>query len=139
MGGDVQVKTAEPVTAQGVGATLKDDDGGSEGRHARLDDLAEEPGVILVVDAVVEGHVEGMMGARVQRVFGPRRSDGSCAREEVISIVLVEGQGHDSIGRPECLFDAVAVMDVDVDVENSWVDPEQLENGQHDVVDVAKP
>ena len=31
----------------------------------------------------------------------------------------LEGQGYGSTGRPECWFDAVAVMNVDIDVENS--------------------
>ena len=35
----------------------------------------------------------------------------------------MEGDGHDSVGVPEGEFDAVAVVDVNVDVENSWVIP----------------
>ena len=37
---------------------------------------------------------------------------------EVLS-VLVEGDGHDSVGCVESLLHAVAVVDVDVDVQNA--------------------
>ena len=56
---------------------------------------------------------------------------------EVLS-VLVEGHGHDAVGGVEGLLDAVAVVDVDVDVEHPLVVLEQLQDGQDDVVDVAE-
>ena len=50
----------------------------------------------------------------------------------------MEGDGHDPVGGVEGLLDAVPVVDVDVDVEDPLVVLEQLEDGQHDVVDVAE-
>lgn len=41
----------------------------------------------------------------------------SGAGEEVV-LVFVERNSHDSVGVPECEFHSVAVMYVDVDVEN---------------------
>jgi hypothetical protein len=51
----------------------------------------------------------------------------------------VQTDGHDPVGRIECLLDAVSVVDVDVDVEDSFVIPEELEDAEDDVVDVAEP
>lgn len=47
--------------------------------------------------------------------------------------------GHDAIGRVERLLDAVAVVDVNVNVQDALVVLEQLEDGQDDVVGVAEP
>jgi copper chaperone CopZ len=43
------------------------------------------------------------------------------------------------VGQVEGFLDAVAVVDVDVDVQHPRVVFEQLQDGQHQVVDVAKP
>ena len=58
VGTDVEVEAAEAVAAEGVGAALEDDGGGVVRLHAGADDVAEEFDVLVVVDAVVEGHVE---------------------------------------------------------------------------------
>ena len=70
----------------------------------------------------------------------------------------MERAGHHAVGRVEGFLDAVAVVDVDVDVEDSrvesaaWVKfsyglegggretgPKELQDGENDVVDVAEP
>ena len=50
----------------------------------------------------------------------------------------MEGKGHDSIGRPEGLFDAIAVVDVNIDVEDTRVVQEELEDREDDVIYVAE-
>jgi hypothetical protein len=45
----------------------------------------------------------------------------------------VEGHGHDAVGGVEGLLDAVAVVDVNVDVEDARVEAEQLDDAQDDV------
>jgi len=50
----------------------------------------------------------------------------------------VEREGHDAVGEVEGLFDAVAVVDIDVDVQHAVVHLQQLEDRQHDVVRVAE-
>lgn len=95
----------------------------------------------------------------------PRRSEHepgaalTCSREEVVP-VLVEGHGHDSVRQVEGLLDPVAMVNVDVDVQNAGVVPathmirkggnsqevqrsaaslEKLQDADDDVVHVAKP
>ena len=53
---------------------------------------------------------------RVRGANGGYR-DVARAREEVAE--LVEGDGHDAVGRVERFFHAVAVVDVDVDVQHA--------------------
>lgn len=51
---------------------------------------------------------------------------------------LVEGDCHDSIRGVEGLFYTVTVMHVNVNVQDALVVLKQLQDGQHDVVDVAE-
>ena len=70
------------------------------------------------------------------------------SREKVLPI-LVERHCHNSTGTKEGLFDAVSVVDVDINVEDSWVVskifnwlktcvPQQLQDAEDNIVDVAK-
>jgi hypothetical protein len=51
----------------------------------------------------------------------------------------VKAAGHDALGGVECLFDAVSVMAVDIDIEDARIRSKQLDDAQDDVVDVAEP
>ena len=51
---------------------------------------------------------------------------------------LMQRKRHDPISRIERLLDPVAVVAVDVDVEHARDAPEELEDAEHDVVDVAE-
>ena len=127
-----EIEAAEAVAGEGVGAALEDDGGGLVGLHDFLHDGLEDGLVGVVVDAVADGEVDGVVlaaaGADVLEVAGAG---------EVLA-VLVEGDGHDAVGGVEGLLDAVSVVDVDVDVEDALVVLEELEDGEHDVVDVAE-
>lgn len=51
----------------------------------------------------------------------------------------MEGDGHDAVREVEGLLDAVAVVDVDIDVQHPLVSLQELQDGEHDVVHVAEP
>ena len=51
----------------------------------------------------------------------------------------METDCHNSIGEVEGLLDSVPVVNIDVNVEDSWVVLQQLENSQHYVVGVTEP
>ena len=138
VGADVEVEAAEAIAAEGVGAALEDDGRGVVGGDAGGDDFVEEGGVGVVVDAVEQGDVEGVVGARVGGVRGAGVVDVAGAGEEDVFFVFVEGEGHDAVGGPEGLLDAVAMVDVDVDVEDARVVQEELQDGEDDVVNVAE-
>lgn len=138
VGADVEVEAAQPVAAEGVGAALENYGRGSVMLDAGTDDVAEEADIVVVLDAVVERHVERMMRAGVERVERTGRGQRAGAREEAVFVVFVEGEGHDAVGGPEGLLHAVAVVDVDVDVQDARVVAQELEDGEDDVVDVAE-
>lgn len=130
---DGQVEHTQAIRPERVGATLQHNSRRSESRDGRLDHTAEQRHVCIVIDAIVERHVQAKMLALVQTRF----RDGTGHGEEKVSI-LVKADGEDAIGAVKSLLYAVAVMDVDIDVEHPGVNTQQLENRKHNVVDVAK-
>ena len=52
--------------------------------------------------------------------------------------VLVKRYSHYPVCDVECLLHAVAMMNVNVNVKHALVHPEELQNCEHNVVDVAK-
>ena len=79
-----------------------------------------------------------MVSAWVGRVGRTDGVEGAGAGEVVVLVVFVEGERHDAVGGPEGLFDTVAVVDVDVNVEDAGVVEQELQDRQHNVVDVAE-
>jgi hypothetical protein len=95
--------------------------------HDPANSWLEDSLVALIVDTVAEREVDRIVLAsadsNVSQLSGPW---------EVLA-VLVEGHGHDSVCRVEGFFNTVAMMDIDVDVENARVESEELENAEDDV------
>ena len=75
-------------------------------------------------------------GDALGRRRASRKKQAALPRTKVSK--LMERHGHDPVGRVEGLLDSVAVVDVDVDVEDASVKFQQLQNAQHDVVHVAE-
>lgn len=138
MGADIEVEASQTVTAEAVGAALEDDGGGVIGAYARADNVLEELGIGEVVDAVIEGHVEGVVRSRIRVWFWACGVERACAGEVDCFFVLMEGKGHDSIGRPEGLLDAITMVNVNIDVEDTRVVQEELEDREDDVIYVAE-
>ena len=136
---DVEVEAAKAVAAEGVGAALEHDHRRVVGAHTRADNVFEQLDVGCVVDAVVQGNVEGVVRAGVRVGEGPRGVEPAGAGEVGGLVVFVERESHDAIRRPKGLFDAVAVVHVDVDVQDARVVEQELQDRQDDVVDVAEP
>lgn len=87
----------------------------------------EHAPVVLVVDAVPQRNVDSVVAAlAIADVFEVSRSGEKLA-------VLVKRGRHDTIGRVERLLDSVSVVDVDVDVEDSRVIPQELEDTKYNV------
>mmetsp|Transcript_15020 Transcript_15020/g.42583 ORF Transcript_15020/g.42583 Transcript_15020/m.42583 type:complete len:265 (+) Transcript_15020:491-1285(+) len=128
-----QVETAEAIARDGVRSALEHDCLWGEALEDLGDHRAEDGDELVVRDAVLQRKVDGVALALAHAVVLPVASVG----EKVA--VLVEAAGHDAVGGVERLFDAVAVVDIYVNVQHALVVFEELENGQHAVVDVAKP
>ena len=90
VGADVEVKAAEAVAAEGVGTALNHNGRGVVGAHAGADDGFEELDVGEVVDAVVQGNIEGMVSSRVGVAGRARGIQAAGAGEEDGFIVFME-------------------------------------------------
>ena len=95
--------------------------------HYTVDHGFEDALVAVVVNTVTEREVDGVVlsvaNADIPKFAGAR---------EVLA-VLVEGDGHDTIGAVEGFFNAVTVMYVNVDVEHSRVEAKKLDDAKNDV------
>lgn len=87
----------------------------------RLDHRLEHLEVGGVVDALLEGDVDGVVAA----ALGAQLIHVTRAGKEVVA-VLVERHRHHPVRQVERLLDAVAMVDVDVNVEHSRVVLEEL-------------
>lgn len=45
----------------------------------------------------------------------------------------MEGDGHDAVGGVEGFLDTISVVDVNVDVEDAWVEAKEFEDAEDDV------
>jgi hypothetical protein len=95
--------------------------------HDTVDHRLKDALVAGVVDTVAEREVDGVVlsvaNADIPKFAGAR---------EVLA-VLVEGDGHDTVGAVESFFNAVTVVYVNVDVEHSWVEAKKLDDAKNDV------
>lgn len=87
----------------------------------------------LVRYAIFERDIDGvsLANASTSIVLGPGAG-------KVVAI-FVKAARHDAICGVESLLDPIAVMAVDVDVENAWVYTQKLQNSQHNIIDIAEP
>mmetsp|Transcript_9054 Transcript_9054/g.30018 ORF Transcript_9054/g.30018 Transcript_9054/m.30018 type:complete len:336 (+) Transcript_9054:57-1064(+) len=130
---DRQIPAADPVARQRVGAAAQHHRRRLEVLHHLVHDRDEDALVSRVVHSRQQRKVERVVlaGLGTQVVGMPSAGEEVAAR-------LMEGECHDAVGEVEGLLDAVAVVDVNVHVQHARVYLEQLQDGQHDVVDVAE-
>jgi hypothetical protein len=127
-----EVEATETVARQAVAAALQNNGLGLVVGHDGVDDGLEDVLVGLIGNAIAQGKVDGIMlalaDANVAELTGSR---------EILAI-FVERDGHDAVGRVEGLFDAVAVVHINVNVENALVEAEQLDDAENDVWKVSR-
>lgn len=128
-----KVHASQQVLAEGIGAALHNDHIGAVAVHHSRHHSLEKVDVGQVFDAAAQRHIHSEPFACA---FSDG-SDGACFWEKPFG-VLVEADSHDSVCVVEGLFDAVAVVHIDVQVQNPAVDPQQLQDAEHDVIYVAK-
>ena len=93
----------------------------------------EHAPVVLVVDAVPQRNVDSVVAAlAIADVFEVSRSGEKLA-------VLVKRARHHTICSIECLFYAISMMHIDVNIQNPRMVPKKFQNTQNNVIDVAKP
>lgn len=86
--------------------------------HDGFDDWFEDVFVGPVVNAIAEGEIDGVVFALADTDI----AELTGTRE--IFAVFVKRHGHDSVCGVESFFNAVTVVDVDVDVQDALLVPE---------------
>lgn len=61
------------------------------------------------------------------------------SRPRKIFAKFVETACHNSVRRVECLFDAITMMTVDVNIQDTRISAQKFDNAEDDIVDVAEP
>lgn len=51
----------------------------------------------------------------------------------------METAGHNAIGGIKCLFDAISMVAVNVNIQHARIGSEELENTQNNIVDITEP
>lgn len=110
MAAHAKVEAAETVTRKTVSTTLKDNGLGLVVVHDGLDNGLENGLVGIVGDTIAKREVDCVIlsntNSDIAQLASPR---------EIFSI-LVEGAGHNSVGSVEGLFNAITVVNINVDV-----------------------
>lgn len=122
-----KIEASQAIAGQTVSAALEHNGirlvVGHDGRNNRLED-----GLVgLIGDAIAKRKVDSVILADTDSNV-PQLA---CSRE--VLAILVEGNSHDTVGSIESLFDAIAVVDVNVDVEYALLESKEFENSQDNV------
>ncbi|KAH3670936.1 hypothetical protein OGAPHI_000647 [Ogataea philodendri] len=128
-----QVETSKFVTGKRVTSTLKNNGRWLIPVHNFLDHRLKDRLVRNIVNSVSQRHVDGI----VFSLANTNISELTCTREKFS--VLVERAGHHTICGIEGLFDTVTMVHIGIDVQDTWMVSQKLDDSQNNVIDITKP
>ena len=128
-----EIEMAKLIARQRISAALDHHHIGNIKRANPAHNLLEELEVGDIVHALFERNVGSVKFAHSLSHL----VEGSCSREEVL-FELMEADCEDSIGMEESLLNSIAMMHVDIQVEHPGIDLQQLQDTEHDIVNVAE-
>jgi hypothetical protein len=139
---DVEIEATETVSTKRVSARLEDDSlRVILFNHLRRDRL-EEPFVLMVVNPIIDGDVQAVGLATICRILGTHLVNVARSWEEgpamPVNTVFVERKSEHTVGRFESLLHAIAMMNIDIDVQYTLMLGQQELYRNDDVVDVAE-
>lgn len=117
MAAHAQIEATQAITRQTVSAALENDSLGLVVGHHGLNHRLEYGLVGLVGNAVSKREVDSVILSNAN----PNIPELASSRE--VLAILVEGDSHDSIRSVKRLLDTIAMVDVDIDVENALLVP----------------
>lgn len=127
------IQMSQFVFGKWVGSTLDDHYIRDIWRHYSEHNFLEKFHVWHIVHTAFKGNIYSVEFAD----SFSNRLKRACAREEIF-IELMEAHCHHSVCMVKRFLHAVSVMHVDVKVEHSWINLEQLQNAQNYVIYVTK-
>jgi hypothetical protein len=122
-----EVEATQAVARKTITTTLEHDSLWSVPLHNTPDDRLKDALVGDIVNTITERKVDSIVfslaNANIAELSGSR---------EVLS-VLMEGYGHHSVGGIERLLNTIAVMDIDIDIKNTLLETQKLQDAKNDV------
>lgn len=122
-----EVEATQTIARQAVATALQDNSLRSVIIHNTLNDRFKDGFVCHIVDTIAKREVDRIVLTRADTNISKLAS----ARE--VLAIFVEGDGHDSIGSVESFFDSIAMVDINVDVEDALLESKELNNAEDDV------
>jgi hypothetical protein len=117
MSSHAQIEAAKTITRQTVTTTLEDHSLWAIPLHHALDDGLEDALVRDIIDTIAEREIDRVVLALPNTDVAKFTSTG-----EVLA-VFVERDGHNAISRVESFFNAIAVVNIDINVKDSLFEP----------------
>ena len=129
---DWKSEASKSISRETISSSLKQNSIRSKVFDDFWDDRLEDELKALVIESLIEWKVDSMVCSWIFANI----IDMSCSWEVIFE--FMERTGHNSISQIKRLFDSISMMDIYVNVENSLISFQQLEDSQHTVVDVAE-
>lgn len=122
-----QVKAAKSIARQTVTTALQNDSFRLVVLHDVLNNRLEDRTVRRIGNTISERKVDGVV-LSLSNTSIPKLTSS----REILAI-LVERNSHDTVGGVESLLNTIAMMDIDVDVEDPLFKSKKFENAEDDV------
>lgn len=137
-----QVKATKTVSCKRVSSALEDNHARLIPLHHMRNDRLKNARERFIGDAIAKRTVYGVVfPASVADILTLRWSMGylDVASSGKEFTAFMKRHCHNSVGRIKGLLNPIAMVHIDIDVKNSFVVFQKLEDGQNNVVDIAKP
>jgi len=128
-----EVEATKTVARQAITTTLKNDSLRLIISHDGLDDRLKDGLVGCIINAVSKRKIDSIVLA------GANTDVAKLTSTWKVLAVLMEGNRHDSVCGIERFLNAITVVDVDVDVQNPLLEPEELNNAEDDIYKSLTP
>lgn len=138
VGSDTNIEAAKSISSKRICATLEDNSSRLISSHTWSYYIFKELDVLVVLYPIVKRHIEGMVRTWARVVDRSRIVQGTGAGEKDGFVILVERKCHDAVRGPKSLLNAIAVMNVNVNVEYAGMVKEELQYCKYDIIDVAE-
>ncbi len=129
---ETEVKAAQTIATKGIGSALEDYSTGAESLHNLRNNWFEDFLVALIIHAISQGAIHGIelasSSADILQITSSRE----------IFTIFMETDSHDSVSSVESFLHTVTVMDININVENTLVIFEQLQDAHDDIVDITE-